>query len=105
MGSDIHKSENYRQIEIVNPYACSDSKCFTVLLLSHTGHSEGVSAVEWFEEDEVCTASWDHTIRIWDLQTAEQKSSLVSLKAWLYTKNILILFLDIWVTFYQWSEG
>lgn len=48
-----------------------------VPMLTLSGHTEGVSAVAWLEEQEVCTASWDHTMRLWDLERAEQKSSLV----------------------------
>jgi ribosome biogenesis protein YTM1 len=48
-----------------------------VPMLTLSGHSEGVSAVAWLEEQDVCTASWDHTIRLWDLEKAAQKSSLV----------------------------
>ena len=48
-----------------------------VPLLTLSGHTEGVSAVTWLQEQEVCTASWDHTIRLWDLEKASQKSSLV----------------------------
>ena len=48
-----------------------------VPILTLSGHTEGVSAVTWLQEQEVCTASWDHTIRLWDLEKAEQKSSLV----------------------------
>ncbi|XP_067649347.1 ribosome biogenesis protein wdr12-like [Haliotis asinina] len=47
-----------------------------VPMLTLSGHSEGVSAIVWLNSQEVCTASWDHTIRIWDLQEAKQTATL-----------------------------
>ena len=43
-----------------------------------SGHSEGISSATWLSEKEVCTASWDHTIRIWDMEKAENTASLVN---------------------------
>ena len=42
-----------------------------------SGHNEGISSVLWLSEKEVCTASWDHTIRIWDMEKSENTATLV----------------------------
>ena len=42
-----------------------------------TGHTEGVSAVQWMSDTEICSASWDHTIRLWDVSQAAQTSTIV----------------------------
>ena len=52
-----------------------------VPILTLSGHTEAVSGVTWLGEQEVCTASWDHTLRLWDLEKAEQKASMV--RGWL----------------------
>ncbi|KAL5006229.1 hypothetical protein ScPMuIL_015035 [Solemya velum] len=47
-----------------------------VPLLTLSGHSEGISAVQWTDLSEVCTASWDHTIKLWDMEQATEKKTL-----------------------------
>jgi len=32
------------------------------------GHRECVSGVQWIDNSTILTSSWDHTIKIWDLE-------------------------------------
>ena len=48
-----------------------------VPLLTLSGHVEGVSSAVWLSETEVCTASWDHSIRLWDVAQGQHKSTIV----------------------------
>ncbi|KAK7109252.1 ribosome biogenesis protein WDR12-like [Littorina saxatilis] len=47
------------------------------------GHTEAVSAVQWLNTETVVTASWDHTLRLWDLQQAKETALLQGTKAFL----------------------
>jgi len=51
-------------------------------LMTIAGHKEGISGVTWLESaTELITCSWDHTIRVWDAETATLKTELVGNKA------------------------
>ncbi|XP_063422297.1 ribosome biogenesis protein wdr12-like [Mytilus trossulus] len=54
-----------------------------VPILTLSGHNEGISAVEWIDTNQICTSSWDHTIKTWDLEQAEEISSLQGSKVFL----------------------
>ncbi|KAK7493213.1 hypothetical protein BaRGS_00015550 [Batillaria attramentaria] len=54
-----------------------------VPILTLSGHSEAVSAVHWMDEKTVVTSSWDHTLRLWDLQQAVQSSLMQGSKVFL----------------------
>ena len=45
------------------------------------GHRENVSAVHWMDSDTLLTGSWDHTMKIWDLNMEGVKSEITGTKA------------------------
>lgn len=45
------------------------------------GHKEAISTVQWTDDDEILSASWDHTLKIWDIEYGAIKSELVSNKS------------------------
>jgi ribosome biogenesis protein YTM1 len=45
------------------------------------GHKEAVAGVQWLGEGELASASWDHTIKIWDTEMGGLKSEMVGNKA------------------------
>ncbi len=56
----------------------SDKKLTTrTPIMTLGGHKEGISGVTWLGDKEVATASWDHTIKIWDCEMGGMKEELV----------------------------
>lgn len=37
-------------------------------IMTLSGHSESVGSVAWMSNEEIATGSWDHSLRIWDLE-------------------------------------
>ncbi|KAK6166649.1 hypothetical protein SNE40_023293 [Patella caerulea] len=52
-----------------------------VPIVTMSGHKEAISSVKWLNLTDVCTASWDNTLRIWDVNRALEKSQLQGPKA------------------------
>ncbi|XP_013787235.1 ribosome biogenesis protein WDR12 homolog [Limulus polyphemus] len=52
-------------------------------IMTLAGHNEAITGLEWTSLEEVCTASMDNTIRLWDIELGGMKSQLTGSKAFL----------------------
>ncbi|XP_067010189.1 ribosome biogenesis protein WDR12 homolog [Anabrus simplex] len=50
-------------------------------ILTLKGHQGVISSTVWTEVDELCTASWDHTLRLWDAELGGVKLDITFNKA------------------------
>ncbi|XP_046994861.1 ribosome biogenesis protein WDR12 homolog [Schistocerca americana] len=49
-------------------------------VLTLKGHKECISSALWIDSSEICTSSWDHTLRTWDAELGGIKTELVGNK-------------------------
>lgn len=67
-------SKNPKRMKEASENGSGDARLHTrTPLLTLAGHNEGVSSLQWMEEKKVASASWDHTIKIWDIETAREE--------------------------------
>ncbi|KAJ4826080.1 WD repeat-containing protein 12 [Turnera subulata] len=66
-----------RKVKNKNEESQLQGEAFSTLV----GHTQGVSSVVWPERDSVFSASLDHTIRRWDVETGKVLSNIYSGKA------------------------
>lgn len=93
-GDDDAESERKRVKS--SDSAVSGSKAVTrTPLMTLAGHKEGISGVTWMDsKNEVCSASWDHTLKIWDTELGGMKQELVGNKSFFdvaYSKQSKLL--------------
>lgn len=50
-------------------------------MMTISGHTDGISGIQWTEANEVCTCSMDSTLRVWDVELGGIKTQLNGSKA------------------------
>lgn len=46
-------------------------------LMTLSGHTDGISGVQWIDTNEICTCGLDCTLRLWDVELGGLKSQMV----------------------------
>ena len=52
-------------------------KLFQTPIQTMSGHTEGVSSIQWTSSTDIISGGWDHCIRLWDVLTGVNKDTLV----------------------------
>jgi len=66
--------------EVQNKKSKSDLVSLTKTpLITLAGHTESISSCKWMDDTNVCTASWDHSIKLWDMFAGQETRTLKSL--------------------------
>lgn len=47
-------------------------------IITLSGHSENISSCRWLDDKTVCTGSWDHSIKLWDVFVGQETRTLKS---------------------------
>lgn len=68
--SNIKKKKS----DVLSPAASVKTPIITL-----SGHSESISSCKWLDDKTVCTGSWDHSIKIWDVYVGQETQTLKSL--------------------------
>lgn len=81
-GSSVHKDEAGEAASEVKRARGNGGKALTRTPLNTLGgHKESVAGVAWMEGQDLASASWDHTIKVWDTELGGLKTELVGPKA------------------------
>jgi len=79
---DDQESESKRAKSSTNSKTSSSSAVTRTPVMTLAGHKEGISGVSWLgDKTSLVSASWDHTLRIWDTEMGGMKAELVGNKS------------------------
>ena len=94
-GDDDEDESERKRAKSSNSLIPRDKAVTRTPMMTLAGHKEGISGVVWMDnKTEVCTASWDHTIKIWDTELGGMKQELVGNKSFFdvaYSKQSKLL--------------
>ena len=51
---------------------------FQTPIMTLSGHTESVGSLDWMSNEEIVTGSWDHSLRVWDLEIGGLRSQMNS---------------------------